>query len=308
MTADHLPPLDTLQVLESCVRNRSFSIAATELGLSPQKVSEQIRSLEHLLDIGLFVEIGGNLEPTAPAETLSDRVREGLNSFAAGINAVSRASGSESLKLYVSPYFADRFLAPMLDALKITIPELEIQLTTQTDPISIADKGITLAILHGYAEWASDRWSNFHTKRIIIDHKIVCCSSGLMKGEYPIRRASALCGYPLLKTAHSDRLWPNVLSHLEIDHPDPGGGMTFPDHASMHEATAQGLGIGLISRADAAEGISSGRLVAPLGEAALSDMPEDSIPGFYLLSTKDSQQRARIQKVWEWLCEQQWGE
>lgn len=308
MTADQLPPLDALQVLESCVRNRSFSIAATELRLSSPKVSEQIKDLEHLLDITLFIENSGEMEPTDSATALADRVRQGLNSFAAGIDVISRARNSQSLNLFVSPYFANRFLASKLDALKITIPELEIQLTMQTDPIRVADKGIGLAILHGYEDWKSDQWSNFHTKRIITDHKIVCCSSGLMKGEYPIRRASALCGYPLLKTTHSDRLWQSVLSHLEIDHPDPGGGMTFSDHASMQEATAQGLGIGLISRADAAEGISSGRLVAPLGEAALSELPEEHIPGFYLLCAKDRQQRVWIQSTWEWLCEQQWGE
>lgn len=308
MTADQLPPLEALQVLESCVRNRSFSAAATELSLSPQKVSEQIKALEHILDITLFIENDGDLGPTDSATALADRVRQGLNSFTAGINAISRATDSKSLNLFVSPYFANRFLAPKLDSLKVTIPELEIQLTTQTDPNNIADKGIALAILHGYEDWESGRWSNFHTKRIIIDHKIVCCSSGLMKGEYPIRHPSALCGYPLLKTTHSDRLWQSVLSHLEIDHPDPGGGTTFPDHASMQEATAQGLGIGLISRADANEDISSGRLVAPLGEAALSEMPEEYIPGFYLLSTRDSQHRAGIQNIWEWLCEQQWAE
>jgi LysR family glycine cleavage system transcriptional activator len=306
MTDDQLPPLDALQVLESCVRNRSFNLAATELRLSSESVSAQIQALEHSLNITLFKEHGADLEPTDSATALAGRIREGLNSFAAGIQAISLAGKSESLKLYVSPDFANQFLAPRIDALKTSIPELEVELTAETEPINIAGTGPTLAIVHGYEEWESERWSQFHTRRMITDHKIVCCSSGLMKGEYPIRRASALCGYPLLKTAHSDRLWQNVLSHLEIDHPDPSGGMTFPDHASMQEATAQGLGIGLISIADAAEGFSSGRLVAPLGETALFDMPEEHIPGFYLLCAKDGQQQHRTRNVWDWLCEQQW--
>ncbi len=308
MNPERLPPLDALRILESCVRNRSFSMAASELNLPPQVISHKIETLERLLKITLFDEIGRSIEPTESATTLADHVRSGLNSFAEGVSAISKAGKTATVILSVSPGFANRHLPPKLDELKRSHPDIEIQLTTRTETLNNDNPSSAIAILHGYSDWQNSQWSDHLTKRLFVDHKIVCCSSSLMKGDYPIRRAAALCGYPLLRTTHSARLWQSVLSHLDIDHPDPDGGMTFPDEEAMQEATAQGLGIGLISRADAAEGISSGRLVAPLGEAALSGMPEEQVPGFYLVYPRDHHVRPYIQNLCEWIYEQQWIE
>jgi len=84
--------------------------------------------------------------------------------------------------------------------------------------------------------------------------------------------------------------------------------MSFPDSASLLEATAQGFGIGLISRADAMEGIASGRLIAPLGEAVLADMPADMVTGFYLVYSGDNLKLDQVRVFCEWLGEQQWDE
>ncbi len=82
--------------------------------------------------------------------------------------------------------------------------------------------------------------------------------------------------------------------------------MSYPDSASMLEATAQGLGVGLISQAAALGGIASGRLTAPLGESALTNMPIGLVPGFYLVYHKDNLNRRHIQIFCERLSEQQW--
>ena len=67
-----------------------------------------------------------------------------------------------------------------------------------------------------------------------------------------------------------------------------------------------GLGIGLISVLDAEEDIASGKLIAPLGTTVLSNMPEDTVPGFYLITTKTRLRAKPVAALHRWLLEQDW--
>lgn len=306
MHPDSPLPLDALRTLESCVRHNSFENAAAEMGISPHAVSQQILSLEDFLGQQLFTQSGRQREPSDAAVSLARHVREGLNSFVAGVRAISPSTPNKPLVVNAVAYFAHRFLGPRLDGFRHANPEVEIQLTTQFETVNFADSGASISILHGYEDWRENHWLDCHVQHIMTDHKIICCSSSLMKGDYPVQTNAALCGYPLLQTPNNRRLWQSVLSHLDIDHPDPGGGISFPDAASMQEATAQGLGIGLLSKEDALEGISSGRLVAPLGEDAITDMAESSMAGFYLVYPKHDLQHPHAKVFCEWLLTQNW--
>ena len=306
MHPDPSLPLDALRTLEYCVRHNSFEAAASDLGISAHAVNQQIHALETLLGRKLFTQNGGQSEPSDAAAILARYVREGLNSFATGIQAVSPSENHTTLIVNAAPYFAHRFLQPRLDQFKKENPDVDLRLTNQPETISFADTNVSLSIQHGYEDWRESVWSDYQVQRIATDHKIICCSSSLMKGDYPVLTAAALCGYPLLQTTNNRRLWQSVLSHLDIDHPDADGGASFPDMASLHEATAQGLGIGLVSKTDALEGISSGRLVAPLGEDAIADMAESLIPGFYLVYPKQNPQSPQARAFCEWLDTQNW--
>ena len=44
-----IPPLSALQAFEAIARRKSFSLAATELHLTPSAVSHQVAKLESLL-------------------------------------------------------------------------------------------------------------------------------------------------------------------------------------------------------------------------------------------------------------------
>ena len=301
-------PLDALRTLESCVRQCSFEAAASEMEISTHAVSQQIHALETLLGQQLFVQKGGKIEPTNASIILANHVREGMNSFSAGIQAISQSTHDTTTIVSVTPYFAHRFLQPRLDRFKEENPEVDIRLTIQFEAVSVSGTNTSLFIQHGYEDWRDSHWSDYHVQHLVTDHKIICCSSSLMKGDYPVSTAAALCGYPLLQTPNTGRLWHSVLSHLDVDHPDPDGGISFPDIASMHEAAAQGLGIGLVSKSEAFEGISSGRLVAPLGEEAITDLSESLIPGFYLVYPIKYLQRPQAKIFSQWLNAQNWND
>lgn len=54
--------------------------------------------------------------------------------------------------------------------------------------------------------------------------------------------------------------------------------------------------------------ISNGRLIEPLEEAVLADMPTDMNPGYYFVYSGDNLNLDQVKVFSEWLGEQQWDE
>ena len=115
-----------------------------------------------------------------------------------------------------------------------------------------------------------------------------------------------LLAFPLLQPARSRRLWPDILSYLGLPVTELDRSLTFDDSATMRRAAQQGLGVGLVSMLDAQEDIAAGSLVAPLGVEALSGMPEGSVPGFYLITTKSRLRAKHVAALHRWLLAQRW--
>jgi LysR family glycine cleavage system transcriptional activator len=88
---------------------------------------------------------------------------------------------------------------------------------------------------------------------------------------------------------------------------DPAAGnMRLQDAATMRRATVAGLGVGLLSIADAEEDLKLGRLVAPFGREIMTTMPEAKVPGFYLVFPKAHLRVAAIAAFCKWLQQQDW--
>ncbi|MFD2105906.1 hypothetical protein ACFSKJ_21175 [Tabrizicola soli] len=82
--------------------------------------------------------------------------------------------------------------------------------------------------------------------------------------------------------------------------------MQLQDAATMRRATLAGLGIGLISTIDAAEDLKLGKLVAPFGAEAMHRMPEEQIPGFYLVLPKAHRRVKTIAAFCRWTLAESW--
>jgi LysR family glycine cleavage system transcriptional activator len=73
-----LPSLQSLRILEACVRHKNFTRAADEIGVTPAAVSLRMRNLEGDLATRLFIRSGPKLEPTPAAVALAARLSEAL--------------------------------------------------------------------------------------------------------------------------------------------------------------------------------------------------------------------------------------
>ncbi|MEZ5797646.1 MAG: LysR substrate-binding domain-containing protein [Paracoccaceae bacterium] len=293
-----LPPLNSLRVFHAVVRHRSLRGAAEELLVSPQAIGQQVRLLEEALGVVLMEREGRSIRLTEKAITLSHYLQAGFEEFEEGVRRVTAPQHRARINLNVSPYFGTRYLMPRLAEFRTAVPEAEIGLTTMIDLVDLERDQIDLAVQWGYGD-RKDVMSHL----LMRDPKVICCRPDLA-GTVAVPADILRCN--LLQPARSSRLWPDILAYLGVGRPELGRSLTFDDAATMRRAAQQGLGIGLISRLDAEEDIAAGRLVAPLGLDALTGMPPETVPGFYVITTKARLRARHVAALHRWLLDQDW--
>lgn len=293
-----LPPLNALRVFHTVVRHRSFRAAADELSVSPQAVSQQIKLLEDTLGAELFERRGRAIVPNEKAILLAHFVQAAFDELAEGVRRVAKSDTRNRINVNASPYFATRYLLDRITRFRETCPDADLRLTTMVDlPDFVADD-VDVAI-----QWGYGGWRGCETTLLLRDYKVICCTPELAR---KITGPETLRDLPLLHPVLSPELWPNVLRHLGLADRTGKADMQLQDAATMRRATLAGLGIGLISTIDAAEDLKLGKLVAPFGPDVMHRMPQDQIPGFYLVLPKAHRRVKTIAAFCRWIEAEGW--
>ncbi|WP_371229064.1 LysR substrate-binding domain-containing protein [Roseovarius sp. 2305UL8-3] len=295
-----LPPLNALKAFHAAARHGSIRGAADELLVTPQAVSQQIKLLEDTLQIRLFERRGRSIEPTEAAVLLARYVEAGFEELAEGVRRVTTKKYRDRITLNVSPYFATRYLLPRLENFRESVPQSDLRMTTMVEMPDFKRDDIDIAVQWGFGEWG-----DLDAELLIKDHKVICCTPEL---AVQIRSLQDLTRQRLLNPLLQNTLWLDALRYLGVSQPDISSELAFHDAATMRRATLSGMGVGLISRLDAKRDIRAGDLVAPLGEDLLLDMPNEQVPGFYLVLPRAHRRVNGIENFCDWITRQTWRE
>lgn len=295
-----LPPLNALRAFWVVMRKGSFRAAADDLLVTPQAVSQQIKLLEETLNVPLFERRGRVVEPTEHAILLSHFVQAGFDEFTEGIQRVTNSTYRNRININVSPYFATRYLVERLERFRAKVPDADLRLTTMIELPDFAADEVDVAI-----QWGFGTWKDFDATLLVQDPKIICCAPALAER---ITSPTDLSRQTLLHPVLARSLWTRVLHHLGVESGKTAGEIQFEDAATMRRGAISGIGVGLISRIDALEDLKSGRLVAPLGMDALDRMPEQDVPGFYLILPRAHRRVPITQSFCEWITSENWRE
>lgn len=294
-----LPPLNALRVFWAVMRQGSFRSAADELLVTPQAVSQQIKLLEDILHVQLFERKGRVIEPTEQAVVLSHFIEAGFDEFTEGVRRVTNSTYRNRININVSPYFATRYLMERLERFRDQMPGADIRLTTMVKMRDFAADEVDVSI-----EWGFGSWKEYDTTLLVQDPKIICCAPHLAES---IKTPEDLTNHTLLHPVLARTLWHRVLRHLGLDAPEIAGEIEFQDAATMRRGAISGMGVGLISRLDAMEDLKEGRLAAPFGMDALSDMNDKDIPGFYLIVPRAHKRVGIISNFCQWIVSENWS-
>lgn len=261
---DRLPPLNAIRAFEVAARAGSFTLAASELGVSSAAVSQQIRNLEGWFGKQLFVRSGNRIALTDAGHAIYPQTARAL----ADIAAIGRRmlEGGVRTRLVVSVPFslAELWLAPRLALLLDAFPHMAIDVRAEDDPVDLARQNIDLRISYG-----DYHYPGLRMVRLVHDEVLPVCAPEFWRRHGD--GAASLANLHESMFIHTN--WgPNYASHPSwADWFEAAGTSRSPDPShgrrvglsSLAIASARlGLGIALGQRVMASDDIAAGRLIA----------------------------------------------
>ncbi|RVD56278.1 LysR family transcriptional regulator [Mesorhizobium sp. M2D.F.Ca.ET.185.01.1.1] len=259
---EKLPPLNAMRAFEVAARAGSFTLAASELGVSSAAVSQQIRNLEDWFGKQLFMRNGNRIALTDAGHAIYPQTAHAL----AEIAAVSRRmlEGGLRTRLVVSVPFslAELWLAPRVAVLLDGFPQMAIDVRVEDDPVDVVRQNIDLRISYGDYHYPA-----LKMVRLVHDEVLPVASPDFWQRH----GAADLADMHESHFIHTN--WgPNYASHPSWSDwfaaaggtraPDPSHGRRVGLSSLAIGAARLGLGIALGQRVMARADLEAGRLIA----------------------------------------------
>jgi DNA-binding transcriptional LysR family regulator len=127
--------LSVLSALLAVAEDRSFTKAATRMGVSPSALSHSIRGLEERLGVRLLSRTTRSVAPTDAGEQLLGRLRPALGDIDGALKQIAGLRGRPAgrVRLVVSPLAAAMVLAPRLAQFARNYPDVVLDVTTTNE-------------------------------------------------------------------------------------------------------------------------------------------------------------------------------
>jgi LysR family transcriptional regulator, glycine cleavage system transcriptional activator len=292
-------PLTALRAFEAAARHRSFAVAAAELGLTATAISHQIRALETLCGNPLFRRRPRPVALTEAGARLFPVIRDGLDSFAAALAALSEEANSRPLRVTATNAFAGHWLVPRLPLWRDAHPEATLEIIGTDAVINLHAGDADVAI-----RYARTPPPDLVADELVRDRFWPICNPRLLVDGTPIRGPADLLRYPLIHVWWSDEdsaapTWPRWLAAASGVTPDraaaaASSGLSFREELHGIDAIIAGQGIGILSDVLVERELARGTLVKAF---------DFSLAGFgcYLARTANHPRAAVIEAFGTWL-------
>lgn len=288
MTPTDLPPLTWLRAFEAAARTLSFTHAASELHLTQAAISKHVKALEQHLRQPLFLRRPRGLELTKSGAAYLPKVQDAIQRLAIGTREVFGQRRSQALTIRCAVSFATNWLMPRLPDYLGKNPGKTVRLLSSVwnEPFDAED--IDLDIQYGTGAWPGCK-----SHRLTWETITPLCAPGLA-----LSVADELRHHRLLHVLGYHEGWGIWLKAAGAKGVDAGSGLHLDTSLTAFELAAQGGGIALGRRSLAAQGLASGRLIAPFP----LDVPIDE--AFHLVEPNGGPRHPDAQDFTTWLVAQ----
>lgn len=250
-------PLNALRAFEAAARTGSFTAAASELGVSPPAISQQVKLLEEFWQQKLFIRQGNRLSLTDAGQAAYPQLAQAMSSLSA-LSAKMQSDERRKPRLVLSaPHsvvetWLPRKLAGMISAEDYVPVDIQID----DDPIDFVRDKIDMRIFFGH-----DLYGDYQITKLFTDSLIAIASPAFVS-----RFGGVLQDLPDRYLIHthwgsgfaSSPKWEAVLSNRNAINRDLG--MSVRSSSTALNFAREGFGVALVPAAMAAEDISAGRV------------------------------------------------
>ncbi len=141
-------PLNALNAFLAVGRRRSFAAAASELGISPSALSQQVRHLEARLGVPLLTRTTRSVALTDAGQRLLERAGPSVDEALEALRATSASAGEVSghVRLSVPTISLSTVVMPILLRFAARHPQVEVDLRVEDRMVDIVAEGLDAGI------------------------------------------------------------------------------------------------------------------------------------------------------------------
>ena len=145
------PNFAETNALVAVLERKSFTKAAEQLGLSPARISELVRTLEERVGVRLVERTTRSVAATSAGERLLQRLRPLLEEYQSALESLNdfRDKPAGPLRLTVPPPAADFVLAPVIARFLLQYPEISLDISIDRAFVDIVEARFDAGIRPG---------------------------------------------------------------------------------------------------------------------------------------------------------------
>ncbi|WP_129792323.1 LysR family transcriptional regulator [Sphingosinicella sp. CPCC 101087] len=143
--------MDHLVAFLAVARERSFTRAAAQLGVSPSALSHAIRKLEERLGVRLLTRTTRSVSPTEAGERLVRNIGPHFDEIRAEVEGLSefRDRPSGTVRITAGDHVSESILLPRIAQLLPNYPDLRVEISVDIGFVDIAAEGFDAGIRLG---------------------------------------------------------------------------------------------------------------------------------------------------------------
>ena len=285
------PPFACLAAFETVARRKNFSVAASELHLTPSAISHQIVKLEQFLDVRLFERTARNVELTVAGDDYLKRVSGAMAAISAATDN-ARKGVRNSLHVHSTPSFATLWLMPRLRSFAREHPGISLSMSASVVHSDFSAGHTDIDIRYGVPHWPQ------LTVRMIFDEQVMPLASPAFLKRHRIVMPEDLMRVPLIQSTIGVVQWPDWFASQNIAYA-PGNYAYRFDRAFMAlDAAVQGLGVTFESTSIGEPHLRKGRLKPVF--ASGEHLP---VQAHFLVYPERHAQRPEVMSFVNWVLE-----
>jgi len=147
-----LKHLNNIRSFESAARLQSYSKAAEELFVSQAAISQQMRQLEEVLSVKLFIRVGHQMQLTPSGNKLYEASHQAFSLLSKGLNSIQSEDLAGELIITSTQAFCSLWLMPRLYKFSMLYPMVTVKVLASNQVEDLQKKHIDLAIRFGNKE------------------------------------------------------------------------------------------------------------------------------------------------------------
>ncbi|PIE42420.1 MAG: hypothetical protein CSA47_00970 [Gammaproteobacteria bacterium] len=285
----NLPSTTALRYFVESAKYLSFTKASEELHVTQAAISKQVKQLEEILAVDLFIREKQRIRLSSAGEIYykdAMRILRELEKITMKIRTYNNEV--DEIHIGILPTFSSRLLIPLLPKLYAQHPEIRVKLTTELGKIDFSQQPYDIVI--SFNELVQDDVAKFN----IMDETLLPVASPKLVKEDRLL-LSQLEQIPLLTFLARPYLWNDWFSSVNRAAPAPRSGLMFENFQMLIHATISGLGVALIPEFMIKRDIESGLL------KQVHSRTMHSKPQYFMAIPREKMQDEKIVKFREWL-------